>query len=289
MLCCSPLTVAGLPVGCGQCLHCRINRRRLWTVRLLLEAQSHDTASFVTLTYEVEPEGRSLVRRDLSLFLKRLRDLLVPVPVRFFACGEYGDQMGRPHYHLVIYSLAPTPVTEEVLVRAWRAGEEWSQVPQKPGFVCLRPFDAGRAAYVAGYVVAKLKGPLDSKRLQGRLPEFAVMSRRPGLGREAAKDVARALSGPAGRSLVEKSGDVPSILRSGSTLWVLDRYIKAVVRDELEVEAVPFHVEELRRAVQLVRAKSLAHRRNPGWFLSDHSTAEAKEWRLRSFGKRGVL
>lgn len=35
--------------------------------------------------------------------MKRLRKYLEPVKVRFFACGEYGDNTYRPHYHLILF------------------------------------------------------------------------------------------------------------------------------------------------------------------------------------------
>lgn len=289
MLCKRPLTIRGLPVGCGQCLHCKINRRRLWTVRLLLEAQSHNTASFLTLTYEQEPAGRSLCPRDLSLFNKRLWAAIQPIPFRYFACGEYGDQFQRPHYHLVVFSLGPTAATEELVYQTWLSGDEWKSVPQKPGFITVRPFDENRAAYVAGYVVAKLKGKRDLARLNGRLPEFARMSRNPGLGFNAALDVASALSGSSGQTAVQRLGDVPPILRCGSQWWLLDRYLKGVIRDELGIEASEARLQGLKDQVQAVRARSLAHSHDPSWYLVDHAKAEMKEHQLNSIRKRGQL
>ena len=38
------------------------------------------------------------------------------------------------------------------------------------------------AAYVAGYVTKKITGPAAAEHYQGRTPEYATMSRRPGIG-----------------------------------------------------------------------------------------------------------
>ena len=53
MLCSSPITVTGLGVvGCGQCIPCRINKRREWVGRLTLEAGLYTDNAFLTLTYD---------------------------------------------------------------------------------------------------------------------------------------------------------------------------------------------------------------------------------------------
>ena len=96
-----------MPVGCGQCLPCRINKRREWTFRLELEASLHEHNSFVTLTYADQflPEDGSVNPRHTQLWLKRLRKVLDPRKVRFFLCGEYGDQTFRPHYHACLFGV----------------------------------------------------------------------------------------------------------------------------------------------------------------------------------------
>ena len=101
----------GIPFPCGQCLACRINRRRVWTLRMHLELLSHPFASFVTLTYSPDGLFRNskgycdLSKRDVQLYLKKLRKAVSPVKIRYFACGEYGSIGHRPHYHLIIYEL----------------------------------------------------------------------------------------------------------------------------------------------------------------------------------------
>lgn len=59
----------------------------------MMEQDRHVCTSFVTLTYDEEhlPPDGSLRKRDLQLYLKRLRRRL---PFRFFAAGEYGERGG---------------------------------------------------------------------------------------------------------------------------------------------------------------------------------------------------
>lgn len=97
----------GQAFGCGQCLPCRVNRRRIWTHRIMLEAAQYHDNSFVTLTYDEEklPVDLSVTPRTLQLFMKRLRKVY-PNRIRYFGVGEYGDQTMRPHYHLALFNFA---------------------------------------------------------------------------------------------------------------------------------------------------------------------------------------
>lgn len=100
--------VGGLfAVRCGQCMACRISRSAEWSARWLHELDYFDKSAFVTLTYSWEKVpriGRRLTLRkfELQLALKRLRKQLPGREIKYLACGEYGDKLGRPHYHLVV-------------------------------------------------------------------------------------------------------------------------------------------------------------------------------------------
>ena len=99
-----PPLSGGLYVPCGKCIASRIQKRNELTMRCLHELSYHDSSSFVTLTYNDDslPDNSSLRKRDLQLFFKRLRKAVLPVRIRYFACGEYGDNSHRPQ-HTVYY------------------------------------------------------------------------------------------------------------------------------------------------------------------------------------------
>ena len=44
-----------------------------------------------------------LYKRDVQLFLKRLRKYIKNEKIRFFLCGEYGTEKLRCHYHLILW------------------------------------------------------------------------------------------------------------------------------------------------------------------------------------------
>lgn len=95
-----------IQLPCGRCIGCRIEKRDAWAFRCLAESKLHQDNSFVTLTYDDEhlPSHGSLTHRDWQLFAKRLRKKVGPF--RYFMCGEYGEQFGRPHFHALIFGHA---------------------------------------------------------------------------------------------------------------------------------------------------------------------------------------
>jgi hypothetical protein len=92
-------------VPCGSCTGCKIDRSRAWGIRCMHESQMHPQNTFLTLTYsnEAVPNDFSVKLDDYQKFLKRLR-FHTTKKIRFFGCGEYGDQNLRPHYHLLIFN-----------------------------------------------------------------------------------------------------------------------------------------------------------------------------------------
>lgn len=160
-----------IEVPCGHCVACRIARSREWAVRLLHESEFWDEYCFVTLTYSddnlVFP---SLVPRDLTLFFKKLRRDLGERKIKYFACGEYGDRFGRPHFHAIIFGLG---TSDSKLIE-----DNWNKGHVKVGTLTYQS-----CRYVAGYVQKKLYGKgAEYYKDNGLVPPFSRCSK--GLGLE---------------------------------------------------------------------------------------------------------
>lgn len=205
------IAVAGIPFPCGQCLPCRINKRRLWTHRLMLESYQHAESVFVTLTYDEEhlPSGGTLVKKDFQKFFKRLRYFLGGKGIRYYGVGEYGAQTHRPHYHAIIFGLGFDNC--EVVAKAWPFGR-----------VHVGECNIHTVQYVAGYVTKKF-----IKKGDERVQEFSVMSRKPGIAYGALDELVRLIQNPKYAHLFEGNNKIPDGLRHGNRFFPFDRYLKA--------------------------------------------------------------
>lgn len=197
-----------MAVACGRCLGCRLDRRRDWAVRCMHEAQLHEHKWFCTFTYATLPENGSLFPQDFTRFLKRLRKTqsrLVWEPprrlrvrryedIRYFQCGEYGDELERPHHHAIMFGLRLPDLRPlrkndrgEQLYASAQLDRIWSH-----GYVQVGAVTFESAAYVAQYCTKKINGDaakqhytriLPSGEIVELEPEYATMSRNPAIGR----------------------------------------------------------------------------------------------------------
>lgn len=185
---------------CGVCMYCRINYARQKAVRALHELQYWDCASFLTLTLEDQhltfrpgAIAPTLVKRDLQLFFKRLRKHIEPRKISYMACGEYGEDNGRPHYHVILYgeNFADDRVFFE------RSGDNdlytsptLDHLWEYKGLAVIGDVTFDSANYVAGYTVKKLNGKQGAAAYenQGRIPPFGLSSRRPAIGKRWIED-----------------------------------------------------------------------------------------------------
>lgn len=201
----------------------------------MLESNLHKDNAFLTLTYRDQtlPMNSNslpvLIPKDLQDWLKRFRKAIQPLKVRYYAVGEYGDQTQRPHYHVALFGYPPcnyglsrySTNRQNCCTYCDTVRDTWSL-----GNIVLGTLTTNSAQYVAGYVTKKMNTP-DDYRLNGRTPEFARMSLRPGIGSDFMHEVASTMLT---HDLDQTEDDVPSALRHGSRTLPLGRYLKKQLR-----------------------------------------------------------
>lgn len=201
----------GLP--CGKCIGCRLERSRQWAVRLMHEASLYEDNCFITLTYSDEhlPKDGSLNKKHFQDFMKRLRFSVRPKvgfpesismssdqkrlyskavlepfefpKIRYYHCGEYGEQFQRPHYHVCLFNY---DFADKTHFKTTDTGKLYtsSSLDRLWGFghCLIGDLTFESAAYVARYCTKLITGDMAKDHYQGRQPEYATMSRRPGIG-----------------------------------------------------------------------------------------------------------
>lgn len=171
-------------VPCGTCIGCQLEKARQWALRCMHETQLHEDSHFLTLTYDQAhlPPNGSLQPKHLQDFLKRLRFHSPGHTLRYFACGEYGDQLGRPHYHAILWGL---PLSDKICYAGDLSISPFVNTVWGHGNVMIGNVTFQSAGYVARYALKKVRGtPAVIKEHYGdKHPEFLRMSRRPGIGR----------------------------------------------------------------------------------------------------------
>lgn len=222
-----------IPFGCGQCMACRKNKLRLWQHRLMLEGMCHTKSVFVTCTYKPEklPENGSLDYRDHTLFMKRLREEIYPTKIRFYGVGEYGEDNGRPHFHYAIFGIGKD--SHDAIARAWGNGFVHTGYDGEEAQI-----NEATAAYICGYITKKMTSWSDKKvkellLSQGKRPERAWFSNRPGIGALAVDKIVESLSGMSGLAYIDRVGDVPMVIKHRGRQWPLGRYLRKKIREGL--------------------------------------------------------
>lgn len=200
----------------------------------MLEAYRHESSSFVTLTYAEEdyPCDGCVSLRDAQLFLKNVRYRMAmlepPMRLRYFIVGEYGDAGGRAHYHAVLFGLPQVHIggmkkgsCDCVVCASWQKG-----------MVYIGSVTPASAGYVVSYVL-KSRQTVQAQREDGRTPEFARMSLKPGIGATALPVLEAALVDKATGEIRQVDGDVPFSIRAEQKKWPLGRYLRGKLRERL--------------------------------------------------------
>ena len=182
-----------MEVACGQCLGCRLDRSRMWAMRIVHESTLHELDGgncFVTLTYrdrlecsqeQLEkgyhvPDDWSLHKEHFQKFIKRLRKAFHPQKIRFFHCGEYGNickhgislelvdcplcSVGRPHYHACLFNCSFPDLESYGSAHdgSLRYTSKILESIWKYGFVDVGELNFDSAAYVSRYILKKVTG-----------------------------------------------------------------------------------------------------------------------------------
>lgn len=186
-----------IQIPCRQCIGCRQNYAQQWAVRCMHEAQMHKENMFLTLTYDDEhlPADKQLNHRHFQLFMKKLRKS-TDQTIRYYMCGEYGEQTHRPHYHALIFGYRYPDCKKwresnnNLIWRSETLEKHWQYGNSEIGSVSYQS-----AKYCAGYIFKKKMGL--AKREDGlypivdadsgeiidyRKPEYTKMSLKPGIG-----------------------------------------------------------------------------------------------------------
>jgi len=162
-----------MEVACGQCLGCRIDHRLMWSIRIVHESCMYPDNSWVTLTYRDPsacndkqfknghyiPEKYSLTPSHVADFIRALRKANAPKEIRYFYCGEYGDENQRPHYHMCIFNHSFEDQElwkDDEGVYIYTSAELQKYWPW--GFTTVAELNVHTAAYTAGYALKKITG-----------------------------------------------------------------------------------------------------------------------------------
>lgn len=223
MLCRKPYRNGVLAYGCGQCTPCRINKRREWVARLILESGEHDYSAFITLTYNDEnlPKNLCVEKKAGQLFLKRLRNELAKQKRRFryYFVGEYGEKSQRPHYHAILFGVSPTE--GELIKKVWPFG-----------YCHIGTAEQKSMSYASSYVVKKWTKK-ETPELNGRTPEFCLISKNPGLGANFASRTAKAYLTKPGQAALKSRGWFETQFKHDGRKYPIARYIREKIQKEL--------------------------------------------------------
>lgn len=204
-------------IPCGQCIGCRLDYSKEWANRGYLESLYWDNNYFITLTYDddhinindyVEDEegftytndgewGGTLIPKDLQLFIKRLRKYMKTHHdndnIRYMACGEYGGQTARPHYHLIVFNLnLPTEsfYNPRIINKNYYYQNSVIEKCWKYGFSNICPSNWNTIGYVARYITKKINGKESDQYYaeKGQVKEFFRVSLKPAIGEQYYRD-----------------------------------------------------------------------------------------------------
>lgn len=138
-----------IEVSCGHCYHCQKSKVNEWCTRMYAHVEDFKHVYYVTLTYRsiTNPDlpinqlylnkmvqavwskdalnstrhlsynPCVLVKKHYQDFFKRLRKNTGFSDITYVLSGEYGEDYGRPHFHIILFS--NSVLTRKDIERAW--------------------------------------------------------------------------------------------------------------------------------------------------------------------------
>lgn len=294
MKCLHPIPVSGIKKNgkfykvlapCGKCEFCLSKKRSQWVFRLSEHFSHCDSAVFVTLTYQDDfipyfhnngsdkypsfcrvrfspdyIDFRSVVagvsKRDVQLFLKKLRKRLYPFKFSYFCCSEYGPTTGRPHYHLILFDVPKFVDIYEYIDTCW-----------DKGFISISDVNPARINYVCKYCI----NPLSSDLVRPKT--FMLCSK--GLGRSYSDDIANvAYHRNFSRPFIQK----------GDKIIPLPRYLKEKIfsYDELDKISEDYYFQTIRdNCREYVKIRKMSERERDNFFNNSYSSIDDLRIKIR--------
>ncbi len=178
----------------------------MWAMRIVHEAHMHSSNCFITLTYRSRDECNAkqirnghYVPADYSLnkvhfqkFIRKMRKYFPGKTIRYFHCGEYGDENLRPHYHACLFNIAfdDQEIYDNTEGRALYSSPLLEKL-WPYGFSTVAELNFETASYTAGYILKKINGKAarDTYLRSDEYgvcywvtPPYVTMSLKPGIG-----------------------------------------------------------------------------------------------------------
>lgn len=178
-------------IPCGWCIQCRIAKRMYYKARFeySLYKEHKGNGAFLTITYDDNNLPLSsvncmptLVKSDAQKFIKRVRSYinyykvdfpLVQKDFKYICVGEYGEDLGRCHYHFLFSGLDYAEALP-IFRACWK----------KAVIFDSKPILEGGVNYVLKYLDKQQHGEqIQNEYLdQGREPPFMLVSNSFGFG-----------------------------------------------------------------------------------------------------------
>lgn len=271
------------PVPCRHCSGCRIDRRKLWEMRITSEFVKYRCA-FVTFTYDdyhLPYNAGSFfptVRNDdFCRFIDRLRHYTNKINMpefctnqwKFVACSEYGSKTKRPHFHAIFLGL-DWLYFKSLFERFWHNG-----------LVDVGPVFAGGIRYVLKYMDKQQYGEYAHKQYTDYGLEIPRMFFSKGIGKDFLISQKDNINNLGFAKIGNRFVPVPSYWKNKLTVWnediidkrqkISDSYVSFMNRQAVSLGYPSYEdlIQEQRKAIELANERKSLNQHLPIERFSD--------------------